>query len=126
MQQLTIKTSKKREVIDISMQIEEVLDSNVKLVNIFVAHSTAAVACVDLDPGTDIDYLNAIEALTPNIKWHHPHNPEHMPDHLWGGLIGPSLTVPCENGKLALGTWQKIILFEFDGAKNRKLNLTFI
>ncbi|HEX5797258.1 MAG TPA: secondary thiamine-phosphate synthase enzyme YjbQ [Candidatus Saccharimonadales bacterium] len=123
---LKVDTDGKRQVLDITDKIEDRLEGS-GLVNIFVQHTTAAVTTADLDPGgTDKDYLEAITAMTPDKSWRHPHDPGHFPDHLWSSLIGPGLSVPFEKGKLQLGTWQRIVLIEFDGPREREIRLTAI
>lgn len=122
---ITIATNEKRQVIDITDRIEAELRGS-GLVNMFVLHTTAAVMMAELDPGTDVDYLQALQALTPDAAWRHPHDPSHFPDHLWGSLIGPSLTVPYEDGKLVVGTWQRIVLIELDGPREREIAVTYI
>ncbi len=77
-----------------------------------------------MDPGTDLDYLDALGAIAPHLAFRHPHNPEHFPDHLLATLIGPSLTVPLYQGELRLGVWQRIVLFEFDGPRSRTISIT--
>jgi len=71
-------------------------------------HTTAALTTADLDPGTDEDYR-------------HPHDPEHVPDHILSALIGTSLTLIVEQGALILGTWQRVILVELDGPRQREI-----
>jgi secondary thiamine-phosphate synthase enzyme len=124
MRKAVVQTHDKREIVDITDLVEEeVKTSGVETgaVLVFVTHTTAAITAADLDPGTDQDYLNAFDKLLPQIRFNHPHNPEHMPDHILSSLIGTSLTVPFENGKLVLGTWQRIILLEFDGPRDRQV-----
>lgn len=129
MTQLTIRTSKKKEVVDITEEVERVIEkTGIKdgLVHIFLTHTTAALTTADLDPGgTDLDYLEAFEKLVPRLKFHHPHNPEHMPDHILSSLIGTSLTLPVQDRKLVLGTWQRLVLFEFDGPRKRQIIISF-
>ena len=96
------------------------------LVNVFVKHTTCAVTIADLDPGTDQDYLDAFEAMTPQRQWGHPHDPAHFPDHLWSAAVGPSLTIPFQNGKLQLGNWQSIVLIELDGPRQREIVITVV
>src|SRR5579884_685263 len=123
---LNIATGQKRQVIDITKQVEAELQSGQGLVNIFVKHTTAAITLADLDPGTDADILDAISAMTPRRKWRHPHDPSHFPDHLWSAILGPSQTVPYNGGQLQLGSWQRLILVELDGPRQRQLELTFV
>jgi secondary thiamine-phosphate synthase enzyme len=121
-----ISTSQKREIIDITAQVQEQLTVQSGVVNIFVLHTTAAVTTADLDPGTDKDFLDFLDSLVPDIKWRHPHDPAHAPDHLLSSLIGPGVSVPIQNGKLQLGSWQRIILIELDGPRQRDIEIISI
>jgi len=123
---LLLKTNQKRQVIDITEQVEKQLTPGGGLVNIFVKHTTAAITCADLDPGTDLDFLDFLEAITPKLNWRHPHDPAHAPDHLLASVIGPSVSVPFGAGKLSLGTWQRVILVELDGPRERQIELTVL
>lgn len=124
MLKIVIKTDSKRQVLDISDQVnQEIKKQKIKegLCNLFILHTTAALTTADLDPGTDQDYLHAFAHLVPNLNYKHPHDPSHMPDHILSSLIGTSLTIPVENGKLILGTWQKVVLIELDGPRDRQI-----
>jgi secondary thiamine-phosphate synthase enzyme len=123
---IKIKTLEKHQIIDITDHIAKKIQTNNGLVNIFVKHTTAAITTADLDPGTDKDFLDFLESLVPNINWRHPHNPSHAPDHLLSALIGPAISVPVTNGTLQLGTWQRIILVELDGPREREVIITEI
>ena len=94
--------------------------------NVFVAHTTCAVTTADLDPGTDLDTLEFLRKLVPNIKFRHPHDPSHAPDHILALIIGPSVSVPFENKKLILGTWQRIVLIELDGPRDRNVHVSIV
>ncbi|TSC87516.1 MAG: hypothetical protein G01um10147_494 [Microgenomates group bacterium Gr01-1014_7] len=129
MAKLSIKTSKKKEVIDITDLINQELEKqNFKngVCHLFLTHTTAALTTADLDPGTDQDYLDAFEDLIPKLNYQHPHDPSHTPDHILSSLIGTSLTLPVENGKLVLGTWQRLVLIELDGPRERQVVLTML
>lgn len=130
MKTLTIATRKKDEIVDITEHIEEQLREMKQqegLCTLFVAHTTCAITTADLDPGTDQDLLDALRRLLPSsMKYRHPHDPSHTPDHILSSLIGPSLTVPFVNGQLQLGTWQRVILVELDGPRRRTLHLSCI
>lgn len=129
MTKLSINTSKKREIVDITDTInQELQKENFKdgVCNIFVTHTTAGLTTADLDPGTDQDYLDAFGELVPKLEYKHPHDPSHMPDHILSSLVGTSLTVPVENGNLVLGTWQRVVLIEFDGPKEREIVINLI
>lgn len=126
---LTIATHMNKEIIDITDDIEEQLADQEKMsgvCTIFVQHTTCAITTADLDPGTDLDFLDAILGMLPEIQYRHPHNPAHAPDHILSSIIGPSVTVPFENKKLQLGVWQRVILVELDGPRERDILLTIV
>ncbi|MFV1917159.1 MAG: secondary thiamine-phosphate synthase enzyme YjbQ [Patescibacteria group bacterium] len=126
MQVITVKTSKKKEVVDITDNLEEVLrKEKVKdgVCNLFVTHTTAALTVADLDPGTDQVLLDAYTGMVPKIDYRHSHNPSHVGGHILSALIGVSLNVPFKQGKLILGTWQRVVLIDFDGPRERSVNI---
>lgn len=127
METMTINTKKNKEVINITSKIQDIVTKQ-KIKNgichLFLLHTTAALTIADLDPGTDLDLLDALEAMIPKLSFRHPHKPEHAPDHIVSSIIGPSLTVIIHNGKITLGTWQEIVLVELDGPKERILNVS--
>ena len=124
MHRVSVQTTQKREIIDITDKISSLLGASAALNHIFVMHTTAAITTMDLDPGTDLDFLEALDGLLPDINWRHPHDPAHTPDHLLASLIGPDVSVPSEDGQLLLGTWQRIVLVEFDGPRERTITVS--
>jgi secondary thiamine-phosphate synthase enzyme len=122
MQTVVISTKYKRQILGITDEIEANLPAEGSgVLTVFVAHTTAAITTADLDPGTDLDFLDFLEAITPQVRWRHPHNPAHAPDHLLASIIGPSVSIPYEHGQLLLGTWQRIVLVELDGPRERSV-----
>jgi secondary thiamine-phosphate synthase enzyme len=123
MKTLTIATTRKDEVVDITERVEACVweagkENGACLV--FAAHTTCAVTTADLDPGTDLDLLQALRKVLPEgLRYRHPHDPTHTPDHILASVIGPSVVVPCVRGRLALGVWQRVILVELDGPRER-------
>jgi len=127
MNRLTINTYEKKQVVDITREVNSLIADNglrTGLCTVTCLHTTAALSTGDLDPGTDLDMLDAFTALIPDLDYRHPHDPAHAPDHILATLIGPSVSLPIDGGKLVLGTWQRIILFEFDGPRSRSLMVT--
>lgn len=127
MKTLTISTHKKDQVIDITGAIERHLqdeENTEGLCSIFVAHTTCALTTADLDPGTDRDLLDALRQLLPQLSYRHPHDPSHTPDHILSSILGPSLVVPYRNRQLLLGTWQRVILVELDGPRQRTIHVS--
>jgi secondary thiamine-phosphate synthase enzyme len=125
MHRLAVKTHKKREIIDITQKLEAILwkhyADKTGICQLNLLHTTAALATADLDPGTDLDMLDAFEIMVPKLDYRHEHNPEHVPDHILSAMIGCSLGLAVEAGLLLLGTWQRVILIEFDGPREREL-----
>jgi len=128
MAELIIKTKKAKEVFDITDKVSDFLKNEKKdaaLVHLFLTHTTAALTTADLDPGTDLDMLDAFEAIIPKLNYRHPHDPNHVGNHILSSLIGTSLSLPVKDGQLILGTWQRIILIEFDGPRDRKIIISY-
>lgn len=128
MQEIVIKTKKEREIVDITEQVQRLVPRLVVqegLCNLFVLHTSAALSTADLDPGTKDDFLDAFEALIPKLQFRHRHNPGHVKDHIMSTILGPNLTVPIEKGELMLGPWQKIILVELGGPRERNIVVSF-
>lgn len=125
MKTLQIETKKAREIIDITDKVNDLVKNQKGLVNLFLTHTTAALTTADLDPGTDLDMLDAFEKLIPKLQWRHPHDPNHVPEHILSSLIGTSLTLPINEEKLVLGTWQRVILIEFSGPRQRQILASF-
>ena len=129
MKTITVRTRKKDEVIDITEEIEafvQQLQVENGICIVFAAHTTCALTTADLDPGTDLDLLQALRRVLPQMRYRHPHDPEHAPDHLLSSIIGPSVSVPFSNHQLQLGTWQRIILVELDGPRQRTIHISGI
>ena len=124
---LTISTHKKKEIIDITDTIDSLLENSKKDISLcflFIKHTTAALTTADLDPGTDLDMLDAFEAMMPKINYRHPHNPVHAPDHILSSIIGVSVAIPVLHNRLDLGTWQRVVLIELDGPRERNVVVT--
>lgn len=129
MQALFVKTRKSKEVVDITTLIDrEIKKQKIRdgLCVLFLKHTTAALTTADLDPGTDLDMLDAYEAIIPKLHYRHPHDPAHAPDHIMSSIIGPSVSIPIVNGELSLGTWQRVVLVELDGPRERELVIAFL
>jgi secondary thiamine-phosphate synthase enzyme len=130
MHRLKIKTNHKREILDVTNQVQAILDEYFAgasgVCHLVVLHTTAALTTADLDPGTDADMLDAFERMVPRLNYRHPHDPEHVPDHILSALIGTSISLLVEEGSLILGTWQRVILVELDGPRQREIAIDFV
>lgn len=84
------------------------------LLNVFIPHATAGVAVFETGAGSDSDLLDHLDSLFPrDDRWRHAHgSPGHGADHVMPAVIAPSISVPVVDGRLALGTWQSIVLVD--------------
>ncbi len=116
----SLKTSGDSDLIDITGKVTNVLkDSGISsgIVTVFVPGSTAGVTTIEYEEGAVRDFQGAIERIAP--KGIHYHHDARWGDgngysHIRASLLGPSLTVPFSSAKLLLGTWQQIVLIDFD------------
>lgn len=100
------------------------------IVNVFVPGATGAITTLEHEPGVCHDFQELFEVIAPVGRDYH-HNRRGVDanghSHVRAGLLGPSLTVPFQSGKLQLGTWQQVVFIDFDEVpRSRKLVLTFI
>jgi secondary thiamine-phosphate synthase enzyme len=126
---VTISTKRAKQVLDITTRIQQYLVQvgiNEGLCNIFVAHTTAGITTGEAIEGTDEDLMETLERMIPEIKFRHAHDPSHAPDHMISSILGASLTVPVRGGKLQLGTWQRVLLVECNGPRERQIILTIL
>ena len=87
------------------------------IVTVFVVGSTAAVTTIEFEPGAVADLNRALQAIAPreaDYRHHLRWGDDNGSSHVRAALLGPSLTIPFENGKLLVGTWQQIALVELD------------
>jgi len=127
--QISVKTNARTQMVDITSQVKEaVKESGIKdgLVHVFSLHTTAAITINEnADPAVEKDILNTINKVIP---WddHFKHMEGNSAAHIKVSLFGPSEIIPLENGSMVLGTWQGIYFCEFDGPRNRRVNIKII
>ena len=124
-QTLTVATSKRLELVDITRQVASmVAASKVKegLCTVFARHATAALIINEnADPGFRQDVLSLLDRLIPEGVWEHDKVDDNGAAHLKATLLGPSQVIPVRDGKLLLGTWQGVTLVELDGPRQREI-----
>jgi secondary thiamine-phosphate synthase enzyme len=118
--QLRFSTDGDGDVIDLTAGVESVLEaSGVEngMVSLFVPGSTAAVTAMEHEPGGVHDLREALERLIPKAGDYEHNRLNHDTNshaHIRAAIVGPSETVPVHDGSLALGTWQQLVLVDFD------------
>jgi secondary thiamine-phosphate synthase enzyme len=130
---INVATDGNSEVINITGQVAALLQKHTMkdgTATIFVVGSTASITTTEYEPGLKKDIPEMLERIAPSdVRYHH--------DDTWGdgnghahvraSFLGPSLVVPFANGELLLGTWQQIVLIDFDNrARNRNIVILFM
>jgi secondary thiamine-phosphate synthase enzyme len=124
--EINLRTQGDSDIIDITAKVQKhVTDSSIKngTAVVFVTHSTVGITTIEFEPGLVADLQKVWERIVPkNIPYDH--------DARWGdgngyahvraSLLGASLTVPLIDGKLALGTWQQIVIVDFDNRPRQR------
>ena len=128
--ELTLRTGDQPAVVDITGEVAVFCrDRGDGLVSVFVPHATAGVAIIETGAGSDDDLLAALAELLPRDgRWAHRHgSPGHGADHVLPALVPPSLTIPVLRGRLALGTWQSIVVVDTNvDNPTRTVRLSFL
>jgi len=123
MPELTIRTQKTQEMLDITSQVSEVVRrSGVAngLCLVYVPHATAAIVINEnADPNVCQDILDALGRMVPEGAWRHDRVDNNAAAHIKAAILGPSQAVPVREGGLRLGTWQSVMLVELDGPRDR-------
>ncbi|HUX08209.1 MAG TPA: secondary thiamine-phosphate synthase enzyme YjbQ [Acidobacteriota bacterium] len=119
---IQINSTRRCEMIDITPQVAEaVREAGIDegLCTVYCPHTTGAVTVNEgADPDVAADILARLERLAPPDAGYR-HAEGNSDAHVKAALIGPSVSIPIENGRPALGTWQRIFFCEFDGPRQR-------
>jgi secondary thiamine-phosphate synthase enzyme len=123
---IQLSTKGHNQIIDITTDIDAVIKNSCitdGIVNLFVVGSTAAITTIEFEPGLLKDLPEALDKLAPiNKRYHH--------DDRWGdgngyahvraSLVGASITIPITGAAMNLGTWQQVILVDFDNRERER------
>jgi secondary thiamine-phosphate synthase enzyme len=127
---LTIRTGGEPAVVDITDEVVGFARGRGDgLVSIFVPHATAGVALIETGSGTEFDLLETLDRLLPRDEpWRHRHGSKgHGADHVLPAFVAPSITIPAVEGRVALGTWQSVVLVDLNRDNpERSLRLSFL
>lgn len=125
-QTLFVATTKRNEMISITQRVQAaVSQSGISsgVVTLFVPHTTAAVTINEnADPDVPRDILLALQRISPILQEFH-HGEGNSDAHVKSSLVGCSLQIVVQDGRLQLGTWQGIWFCEFDGPRRRRIEL---
>ena len=124
----TASTSRKLQLVDITNKVREIVrkKSFTGVCHIYVPHATAGVIINEFEPHLERDFYTVFERMLPNVQFDHDSIDDNASAHLLSALVGCGVSVPVKDGALTLGTWQRILLCEFDGPRERTVVLTLI
>ncbi|MDX1582007.1 MAG: secondary thiamine-phosphate synthase enzyme YjbQ [Thermoanaerobaculia bacterium] len=124
----TVRTSSREEIILVTDLVNEAIgETGVEsgLCTIFTPHTTAAITINEnADPDVCSDLVRAFRAMIPDVRFDHGEG--NSDAHLLSAIIGPSVPVAVERGRLRLGTWQGIYFVELDGPRSRTVEVHVI
>jgi len=123
MKKISIRSKVREEMIDITREVGEHLPADGDgICVLFVQHTTCGLTVNEnADPVVQSDMLGFLKRLIPQHEPHFKHGEQNSDAHIKSSLIGSSVTVPFEKGKLKLGRWQGVYLCEFDGPRERTI-----
>jgi secondary thiamine-phosphate synthase enzyme len=129
MEEITVKTSRQIEMIDITSKVNQrIKEGGIKegICLIFCPHTTAGITINEnADPNVVRDILSSLDQLIPEDR-PYLHAEGNSPAHIKSSIIGCSTMIIIEGGRLSLGTWQSLFFCEFDGPRTRSVWIKII
>lgn len=126
---LDVSTSEAIEILDVTGRIAEAVPDNAETgqAAVFVPHTTAGVVVNEAEGRLLSDLEAYLERLVPEDRaYRHDAIDDNAAAHLRATVLGESVTVPVEDGTLALGTWQSVLFVECDGPRSRSLQVSVV
>jgi len=121
-----LRTEAENDIVDITGEVQDAVEESgldIGVATVFVPGSTAAVTTIEFEHGLAKDFPGMLERVAPrDIDYEHQKawHDDNGRSHVKASLVGPSLSVPFNRGVLTLGTWQQIVLLEFDIRPRRR------
>jgi len=123
---LQIETRKEGDIVNLTERVQGQIDKlglDSGTVTVFVPGSTASVTTTEFEPGAFVDLPAALQRIAPreaDYVHHQTWGDDNGRSHVRASIMGPSLTVPFQNSRMLLGTWQQIVLIELDTRPRRR------
>lgn len=127
MQTLSVRTHAREEILDLTEAVQEALvgrGDGVACVS--VAHCTCGLYLNENESGLREDTLALLRELVSGRSWRHDRIDDNAAAHLAATVLGNSVLVPFREGRLALGTWQRLMLVELDGPRQRQITVALL
>ncbi len=126
MQTITVKTHRQTELVDITDEVQRLINLENGICYLYCPHTTAGLVINEgADPAVAEDILKVLNHVIP-WQFDYKHLEGNSPAHIKAALTGPGLFVFIENKRLKLGTWQRIFLAEYDGPRTRKVYVKIV
>ena len=129
MRELKVISKKRNEMIDITNDVQRLIDKeNIQdgFVIVYIPHTTAGITINEgADPSVQRDIIETLNRIIPE-SGNYLHSEGNSDAHIKASIIGSSVIVLIENSRLVLGTWQHIFFYEGDGPRNRKVYIEII
>lgn len=119
-EELSLDTQGDGDIVDLSQYAQKAVDNAALehgLCTVYVAHSTCGVTTMEFEPGCNADLNEVLERLAPqDDPWEHNarNDDTNGHSHARAAIIGPAVTLPVREGEIVAGTWQKVVLIDFD------------
>ncbi len=123
---IELETRSATEVVDITARVEAlVAGASGGSCHLYLRHTTAGLMVMTWESGVPEDIMDILQTLTPKLDYRHD-KPAHVAAHFLSALVGPSVHIPVRDGKLALGQFQRIVLMEFEGPRQREIEVRLL
>jgi len=127
MKEIHVTSQRRNQMIDITDQVQQFVKEeriNDGFLIVYIPHTTAGITINEgADPDVQQDIIETLEILIPEIRSYH-HSEGNSDAHIKASLLGASVTVLVNHGRLVLGTWQHIFFYEADGPRHRTIYLS--
>lgn len=121
MKSFTVDTGRRLEVFDVTDRVQDRVPADVSgVTTVYSRHTTAAVVVQEAESRLMQDIESYLEDLVPDSGHRHDELDGNADSHLRATLLGVSVSIPVEEGDLALGTWQSVLFVECDGPRTRE------
>ncbi len=120
--EFSVSTQEQLQIIDITGKVIELAEGKVEegMCLVYVPHATASLIINEHEPNLEQDFLRLFRELVPKSDYRHNQIDDNAEAHLKSGLFSPCVTIPISGGSLVMGTWQRIMLCEFDGPRSKR------
>jgi len=125
MKAITVRSEAHEQVIDITKDVAALAASMTDGVcSLFSQHTTCALTVLTNEEGIAQDLLSVLHGLVPQTTTYAHDSADHVRAHVLSALVGPSVSVPVRSGRLAMGQFQRIVLVEFEGPRERTIEVS--